>query len=310
MSRISLLDCTLRDGGYLNDWKFGNNNIVSIFERLVASGVEFIEVGFIDQAREYDPDRSIYPDVKSINKTMGGLDSGNSQVVGMIDYGHLDISLVCPKEESCLDAIRVIFKKGIRKEAIAYCKQIKDLGYKVYLEILNSADYGIPQTRNRAYIVCFANENAVFQYPQKQKLKKFMPELLEKKVDEKYYLTNKIKKTILADGKGGYVAKSEINLKIARPLCATMAKMHRACQDNYVSESGLKIADIVNADNERIRRLTPRECARLQGFEDKFKIVVSDSQAYKQFGNAVTVNVAKAVAKSVKETLINLGEWE
>lgn len=186
----------------------------------------------------------------------------------------------------------------------------KDLGYKVYLEILNSADYGIPQTRNRAYIVCFANENAVFQYPQKQKLKKFMPELLEKKVDEKYYLTNKIKKTILADGKGGYVAKSEINLKIARPLCATMAKMHRACQDNYVSESGLKIADIVNADNERIRRLTPRECARLQGFEDKFKIVVSDSQAYKQFGNAVTVNVAKAVAKSVKETLINLGEWE
>ncbi len=141
MSRISLLDCTLRDGGYLNDWKFGNNNIVSIFERLVASGVEFIEVGFIDQAREYDPDRSIYPDVKSINKTMGGLDHGNSQVVGMIDYGHCDISLICPKEESCLDAIRVIFKKGIRKEAIAYCKQIKDLGYKVFAQLVSITSY-------------------------------------------------------------------------------------------------------------------------------------------------------------------------
>ena len=59
-----------------------------------------------------------------------------------------------------------------------------------------------------------------------------------------------------------------------------MAKMHRACQDNYVTQKG------------RVRRLTPRECARLQGFEDSFEIPVSDCQAYKQFGNAVTVNVS------------------
>ena len=184
-----------------------------------------------------------------------------------------------------------------------------ELGYKVFFNILNTADYGIPQTRNRAYIVCFANPKADFQYPKKQELKITMPELLEKTVDNKYYLTNKIKKTILSDGKGGFVAKSEINLKVARPLCATMAKMHRACQDNYVSDSGVKIADIQNVDEERIRRLTPRECARLQGFDDSFKIVVSDSQAHKQFGNAVTVSVSKAVAKSVKDSLMNLGEW-
>ena len=63
-----------------------------------------------------------------------------------------------------------------------------------------------------------------------------------------------------------------------------MAKMHRACQDNYVTQNG------------RVRRLTPRECARLQGFSDDFVIPVSDAQAYKQFGNAVTVNVSEAVA--------------
>ena len=103
--------------------------------------------------------------------------------------------------------------------------------------------------------------------------------------------------TILSNGTGGYKAKSEIDLEIARPLCATMAKMHRACQDNYVTQKG------------KIRRLTPRECARLQGFEDSFVIPVSDSQAYKQFGNAVTVNVSRAVAQSVKSTFINLGEW-
>ena len=77
-----------------------------------------------------------------------------------------------------------------------------------------------------------------------------------------------------------------------------MAKMHRACQDNYVTQ------------NKRVRRLTPRECARLQGFKDDFIIPVSDSQAYKQFGNAVTVNVSQAVAQAIKHKLQELGEWE
>ena len=171
------------------------------------------------------------------------------------------------------------------------------LGYKVFCEILNSADYGVPQTRNRTYIVCFDNQAAEYEFPMKQELNKTLQDLLEHDVDNKYFLSDKILPTILSDGTGGYKAKSEIDLKIARPLCATMAKMHRACQDNYVTQKG------------RVRRLTPRECARLQGFEDSFEIPVSDCQAYKQFGNAVTVNVSKAVAQSVKDTLKKLGEW-
>ena len=141
MGSISLLDCTLRDGGYLNDWLFGNNNIVSIYERLVASKVEFIEVGFIDQAREYDSDRSIYPDVKSINKTMGNIEKGDTLMVGMIDYGHCDIDKVCDKSESCLDAIRVIFKKGIRKDAMEYVAAIKAKGYKVFAQLVSITSY-------------------------------------------------------------------------------------------------------------------------------------------------------------------------
>lgn len=171
------------------------------------------------------------------------------------------------------------------------------LGYRVYDAVLNTADYGIPQTRNRTYIVCFANDHAEFVFPSKVPLPLTLQDLLEEKVDEKYFLSDTILPTILSDGTGGYKAKSEIDLKIARPLCATMAKMHRACQDNYVTQNG------------RVRRLTPRECARLQGFSDKFIIPVSDSQAYKQFGNAVTVNVAEAVAVEIKKTLIQLGEW-
>lgn len=177
-------------------------------------------------------------------------------------------------------------------------KTLEDLEYTVYDKILNSSDYGIPQTRNRTFIVCFANPNTEFQYPERQELHLTLQDLLEHNVSDKYYLSERILPTILSNGTGGYKGKSEIDLKIARPLCATMAKMHRACQDNYVTQNG------------KVRRLTPRECARLQGFSDDFIIPVSDTQAYKQFGNAVTVNVSKALASRVKEALIKNGEWK
>ena len=173
----------------------------------------------------------------------------------------------------------------------------EDLGYTFFSDILNTANYGIPQTRNRTYIVCFSNEASKFEFPDTVELKETLQDYLETDVDQKYFLSDRILPTILSDGTGGYKAKSEIDLKIARPLCATMAKMHRACQDNYVTQNG------------RVRKLTPRECARLQGFDDSFVIPVSDAQAYKQFGNAVTVNVSEAVATSVRKELERLGEW-
>lgn len=166
-----------------------------------------------------------------------------------------------------------------------------ELGYKVFYKVLNSADYGVPQTRNRIFIVCFDSYNINFEFPEKINLNITMQDLLEENVDKKYFLSDKILKTILSNGSGNYNAKSEIDLKIARPLCSTMHKMHRACQDNYVTDRG------------KIRRLTPREAARLQGFPDDFEIPVSDTQAYRQFGNAVTVNVAKMVAEKIMEAL-------
>ncbi len=168
---------------------------------------------------------------------------------------------------------------------------IEKLGYKVYHKILNSSNFGVPQNRNRIFIICFRKHKIRFRFPDEQPLKIQLRDILEKNVVKKYYLSEKIKKTILSDGSGGYYSKPATDLRIARPLCATMGKMHRAGQDNYVTtEFGL-------------RRLTPRECARLQGFEDCFNIVVSDQQAYKQFGNSVTVNVAHAVANEINRCL-------
>lgn len=169
---------------------------------------------------------------------------------------------------------------------------LEELGYHVFSAQLNSANYGVPQTRNRVFLVCLLND-VDYHFPKGEKLNIKLQDVLEHDVDDKYFLSEKILKTILSNGTGGYYAKSEIDLPIARPLTATMAKMHRACQDNYVSQE------------KGIRRLTPRECARLQGFPDDFKIVVSDAQAYKQFGNAVTVNVSYAIAKSILEQVTN-----
>src|SRR5699024_11983263 len=89
--------------------------------------------------------------------------------------------------------------------------------------------------------------------------------ILEPNVDSKYYLSKRILPTILSHGTGGYYSKSEIDLKIARPLTATMAKMHRANQDNYVTDPSKDAWELGKTD---IRRLTPRACARGQGFPD------------------------------------------
>ena len=141
MKKVELLDCTLRDGGYVNDWNFGHDNIVNLFERLVSSEVDYIEVGFLDDRRPFDMDRSITPGSAAMDRILARMDKKNSQVVGMIDYGTCDISYIAPAEESILDGIRVIFKKQKMHEAIDFMKQVKALGYKVFTQAVSITSY-------------------------------------------------------------------------------------------------------------------------------------------------------------------------
>lgn len=141
MKEIKLLDCTLRDGGYLNDWEFGYSNLISTFERLVSSNTDIIEIGFLDERRNFDINRSIMPDSKSVEKIYGKVDKKNVLVVGMIDYGTCSIEQLEKCEDSYLDGIRVIFKKHLMHEAIAFCKQIKNLGYKVFAQAVSITSY-------------------------------------------------------------------------------------------------------------------------------------------------------------------------
>lgn len=205
-------------------------------------------------------------------------------------------------------------------------RQLRELGYHVYYDVFNTMEFKLAQKRSR--VIIFATTESLgcsFTFSSNiiknifiQDIDKFhsvtkqdtVLDVLSKNVEPKYYLSDRIKPTLLADGSKNFVSKSEINQLIARPLTATMHKMHRACQDNYYSDGFL------NAENplrylektftkeelalQPIRKLTPHEAFALQGFDSAFvdnaqKAKVCDGALYKQAGNAVSVNVIYAV---------------
>ncbi|MEG2427974.1 MAG: aldolase catalytic domain-containing protein [Clostridium sp.] len=141
MKELKLLDCTLRDGGFVNDWDFGHDNIVNIFERMISSGTDVLEIGFLDERRPFDKDRTMMPDTQSADRIFQKLDKKQAMIVAMIDYGTCSIDRLAPCSETFIDGIRVIFKKHVMKEALAYCAQIKALGYQVFVQAVSITSY-------------------------------------------------------------------------------------------------------------------------------------------------------------------------
>ena len=114
-------------------------------------------------------------------------------------------------------------------------------------------------------------------------------------VDDKYYLSEKVAKYVLAGGTKSFKTSTKTDLDIARPLLQSMHKMHRAGVDNYVSYNKIKG---ING----LRKLTPRECLRLMGFRDDFNIAVSNTSAYMEAGNSIVVDVLMALLKQLDIT--------
>lgn len=159
---------------------------------------------------------------------------------------------------------------------------LKELGYHIKYSVLNALDYGLPQKRERVIIVGHL-EPILFKFPLPIKPFKPLSEILEQNVDRKYFASDYIRNKRLEKHKSAY------NLSIwhenkSGNICSYpySCALRAGASYNYL---------LVNGE----RRLTPREMFRLQGFPDSYKIVVSDGQARKQAGNAVPVNLVKAV---------------
>jgi DNA (cytosine-5)-methyltransferase 1 len=236
------------------------------------------------------------------------------EILKIIDLKKPDIVL--------LENVKNIKTHDNGKTLCRICELLGEHGYpSVTYDVFNTSDFGLPQTRNRVYILALREKPKDFVFRSKV-VKAYYDELkskgireynsvldiLEADVDEKYYLSERIKPTILANGGGNFISKSEINKIIARPLVATMGKMHRACQDNYYSDIFIKTRGNKNDSSEpieslvkkRIRKLTPNEAFLLQGFPREFAQIaskngISNAQLYKQAGNAVSVNVPYAI---------------
>jgi 4-hydroxy 2-oxovalerate aldolase len=136
MNKISLLDCTLRDGGYVNDWRFGIENACGIIQDLNKSGVEFIECGLLGQ--NTNPDRIMYDSIEQYEDILPEL-TGNSQYTVMLNYSERNSIKI--KQANKIKIIRLAFFKDDCYDALEYAKYLMSLGYDVCMQMMATHMY-------------------------------------------------------------------------------------------------------------------------------------------------------------------------
>lgn len=185
-------------------------------------------------------------------------------------------------------------------------EHIDALNYYVKAEVLRAGDFGVPQNRERIYIVGISKDHYVlpddydFKFPEPTYAKTRLGDILENEVDDKYTISDAL-------WEGHQRRKREHQEKgngFGFSLFNSESEYANTISARYYKDGSEILID--QGDNKNPRKLTPRECARLQGFPESFIITVSDTQAYKQFGNSVAVPVVRAIAKRIIEEISTL----
>lgn len=184
---------------------------------------------------------------------------------------------------------------GFRKKTNFLYPAPIPLKYRMYdfLEDCRDSPYLIKEKNEKILTSDKAHLERLLRGEDEEKFNDFIFPI--KEVEDKYYLSEKVAKYVLAGGTKNFKTSTKTDLDVARPLLQTMHKMHRAGVDNYVSYNTQKG---VNG----LRKLTPRECFRLMGFKDDFKQVVSNTSAYMEAGNSIVVDVLIALLKQLDIT--------
>ncbi len=234
-----------------------------------------------------------------------------------------DVAEICEKHKP-----DVIFCENVKGLTIhdkgrtfdVITKTFDKIGYKVFPKILNSRDYGVPQNRERIYLVCFNKDLGInrFVFPGPTDSTRCIDNIVEENpVSVKYYLSDVYLDTLKkhrarheAAGHGfGYEIKDRKGVSSAL-VCGGMGRERNLIVDDRLTDF-TPVTNIKGEVNrEGIRKMTPREWARLQGFPEDYKLVLADTHLYKQFGNSVTVNVIEAIAKNVLYALDHPEEFK
>lgn len=228
----------------------------------------------------------------------------------------LDVARICEHHKP-----KVIFCENVKGLTIhdkgrtfkIICKTFEDLGYKVFSKILNSRNFGVPQNRERIYIVAFRNDIAPdnFEFPEKTDDTKCLWDIKEEKpVPAKYYLSEVYLETLKqhrarheAKGNGfGYEIRDWSDVAGAI-VCGGMGRERNLVVDKRQKDLTPTTHIKGEINKQGVRKMTPREWARLQGFPDSFKLPLADVHLYKQLGNSVTVNVIEAIARQIRRVL-------
>lgn len=238
----------------------------------------------------------------------------------------LDVVRICdyhkPKVIFCENVKGLVGHDGGRTFKVI-CAAFEQIGYKIFHAVLNSKDFGLAQNRERIYIVCFRKDIAPdrFDFPAPTDERRTIRDILEyAPIPAKYYLSDvylatlrKHKARHAAAGNGfGYEIK-DLDGVASALVCGGMGRERNLIVDarEHSLTPTTKIKGAINLEN--VRKLTPREWARLQGFDDDFELTLSDTCHYKQFGNTVSINVIEAIAQEIRSVLepmaYNRGEW-
>lgn len=140
MKFVRILDCTLRDGGYCNQWAFGEANIQKVMYGLTEAGIDIIECGFVTNRVQSDKNKTKFSSIEDVSNIIPKQRS-NSMYVAMINYGEYDVEEIPKRSKNTIDGIRIAFHKKNIIPALEMCRKLKEKGYKIFVQAMVSMAY-------------------------------------------------------------------------------------------------------------------------------------------------------------------------
>lgn len=243
-------------------------------------------------------------DISIAGKQKGLFNDDGSLTRSGLFFDALKVIEYCKPKVAIAENVKNLTSKKFATQFETVLKSLEDAGYNNYWKVLNAKDYGIPQNRERVFIVSIRKDvdNELFEFPKPYKLEKRLKDFLEPCVDEKYYLSDaqitRMKTTSYESSKINHRAFNEND--IIGTLCARDYKDPKCVVKNKKQELCDCLGVTVNQPPLRIRKLTPKECYRLMGFSDEEferaeNVPTSNSQLYKQAGNSIVVDVLEEI---------------